>query len=44
MSVADVVAKTINDRLEDLVREAVALATREMEAEVSAEVGVGPST
>jgi transposase-like protein len=40
MTVADVVAKTMDGRLEDFVREAVALVARElMEAEVSAEVG-----
>ena len=42
MTVADVVAKTMDGRLEDFVREAVALVAREvMEAEVSAEVGAG---
>ncbi len=41
MTVADVVAKTMDGRLEDFVREAVALVAREvMEAEVSAEVGL----
>jgi transposase-like protein len=40
MTVADVVAKTMDGRLEDFVREAVALVARElMEAEVSGEVG-----
>jgi putative transposase len=40
MTVADVVAKVRDGRLEDFVREAVALAARElMEAEISAEVG-----
>ncbi len=42
MTVADVVAKTMDGRFEDFVREAVALVARElMEAEVSAEVGAG---
>ena len=42
MTVADVVAKTMDGRLEDFVREAVALVVGElMEAEVSAEVGAG---
>ena len=42
MTVADVVAKTMDGRLEDFVREAVALVVRElMEAEVSVEVGAG---
>ncbi len=42
MTVADVVAKTMDGRLEDFVREAVTLVAREvMEAEVSAEVGAG---
>jgi hypothetical protein len=41
-SVADVVAQARDGRLEDLVREAVVLVTRElMEAEISAEVGAG---
>ncbi|SRR5581483_3855969 len=40
MTVADVVAKTMDGRVEDFVREAVALVARElMEAEISAEVG-----
>jgi putative transposase len=40
MTVADVVAQVRDGRLEDFVREAVALVTRElMEAEVSAEIG-----
>jgi putative transposase len=40
MTVADVVAKTMDGRLEDFVREAVALVAREiMDAEISAEVG-----
>ena len=40
MTVADVVAKTMDGRLEDFVREAVALVARElMEGEVSAEIG-----
>ena len=40
MTVADVVAKTMDGRLEDFVREAVALVARElMEGEVSVEVG-----
>ena len=40
MTVADVVAKTMDGRLEDFVREAVALAARElMEGEISAEIG-----
>ncbi len=40
MTVADVVAKTMDGRLEDFVREAVALVTRElMEGEMSAEIG-----
>jgi hypothetical protein len=40
MTVADVVAKTMDGRLEDFVREAVALVARGlMEAEVSAEIG-----
>ena len=40
MAVADVVAKTMDGRLEDFVREAVALVARElMEAEISDEVG-----
>ena len=42
MTVADVVAKTMDGRFEDFVREAVALVARElMEAEVSAEAGAG---
>ena len=42
MTVADVVAKTMDGRLEDFVREAVALVARElMEGEVSAEIGAG---
>src|ERR1700733_441694 len=41
-TVADVVAQVRDGRLEDMVREAVVLVTRElMEAEVSAEVGAG---
>ena len=41
-SVADVVAQVRDGRLEDFVREAVALVARElMEAEVSAEIGAG---
>jgi hypothetical protein len=41
MTVADVVAKTMDGRLEDFVREAVAVVARElMEGEISAE-GVG---
>src|SRR6516162_1454433 len=40
MTVADVVAQVRDGRLEDFVREAVALVARElMEAEISAEVG-----
>jgi putative transposase len=40
MTVADVVAKTMDGRLEDFVREAVALIARElMEGEISAEIG-----
>ena len=40
MTVADVVAQTRDGRLEDFVREAVALVARElMEAEVSEQVG-----
>ena len=40
MTVADVVAQVRDGRLDDLVREAVALVVRElMEAEVSAEIG-----
>ncbi len=40
MTVADVVAKTMDGRLEDFVREAVALVAREvMEAEISGEIG-----
>ena len=42
MTVADVVARTMDGRLEDFVREAVALVVRElMEGEISAEVGAG---
>jgi putative transposase len=42
MTVADVVAKAMDGRLEDFVREAVALVARElMEGEVSAEIGAG---
>ncbi len=42
MTVADVVAKTMDGRLEDFVREAVALVARElMEGEISAEIGAG---
>jgi transposase-like protein len=42
MTVADVVAKTMDGRLEDFVREAVALVAHElMEAEVSREIGAG---
>src|SRR5947209_17160551 len=42
MTVADVVAGTMDGRLEDFVREAVALVARElMEGEISAEVGAG---
>jgi putative transposase len=42
MTVADVVAKTMDGRLEDFVREAVALVASElMEAEISAEIGAG---
>ncbi len=42
MTVADVVAQVRDGRLGDFVKEAVALAAREMmEAEVSAEVGAG---
>ena len=42
ITVADVVAKTIDGRLEDFVREAVALVARElMEAEISDEIGAG---
>ena len=42
MTVADVVAQVRDGRLEDFVRDAVALVAREiMEAEVSAEVGAG---
>ena len=42
MTVADVVAKTMDGRLEDFVREAVALIARElMEAEISGEIGAG---
>jgi len=38
--VADVVTKTMDGRLEDFVREAVALVARElMEGEISAEIG-----
>ena len=40
MTVADVVAKTMDGRLEDFVREAVALVARElMEREISGEIG-----
>ena len=40
MTVADVVAQVRDGRLEDFVKEAVTLVTRElMEAEISAEVG-----
>ena len=40
MTVADVVAQVRDGRLEDFVREAVALVARElMEAEISAEIG-----
>ena len=40
MTVADVVAKTMDGRLEDFVREAVALVARElMEGEISGEIG-----
>ncbi len=40
MTVADVVAKTMDGRLEDFVREAVALVARElMEVEISGEIG-----
>ncbi len=40
MTVADVVAKAMDGRLEDFVREAVALVARElMEGEISAEIG-----
>lgn len=42
MAVADVVERTMDGRLEDFVREAVALVARElMEAEISGEVGAG---
>jgi putative transposase len=42
MTVADVVAKTMDGRLEDFVREAVALVARElMEGEISGEIGAG---
>jgi putative transposase len=42
MTVADVVAKTMDGRLEDFVREAVALIARElMEAEISEQIGAG---
>jgi hypothetical protein len=42
MTVADVVAKTMDGRLEDFVREAVVLVARElMEGEISAEIGAG---
>src|ERR1700689_2159920 len=41
-TVADVVAQVRDGRLEDMVREAVVLVTRElMEAEISTEVGAG---
>jgi putative transposase len=40
MTVTDVVAKTMDGRLEDFVREAVALVCRElMEAEIGDEIG-----
>ncbi|MGZ6569378.1 MAG: transposase, partial [Solirubrobacteraceae bacterium] len=40
MTVGDVVAKTMDGRFEDFVREAVALVARElMEAEISSEIG-----
>jgi transposase-like protein len=40
MTVADVVAKTMDGRLEDFVREAVALVAREvMDAQISSEIG-----
>ena len=40
MTVADVVARTMDGRLQDFVREAVALVARElMEGEISAEIG-----
>ena len=42
MTVADVVAQVRDGRLEDFVREAVALVARElMEAEITAEIGAG---
>jgi putative transposase len=42
MTVADVVAKAMDGRLEDFVREAVAIVARElMESEISAEIGAG---
>src|SRR5450755_2595861 len=42
MTVADVVAKTMDGRLEDFVREAVALVARElMEGEISEQIGAG---
>ena len=42
MTVADVVERVRDGRLDDFVREAVALFAREiMEAEVSAEIGAG---
>jgi putative transposase len=42
MTVADVVAKRMDGRLEDFVREAVALVARElMEAEISEQIGAG---
>ena len=42
MTVADVVAQVRDGRLEDFVREAVALVARElMDAEISAEIGAG---
>jgi hypothetical protein len=42
MTVADVVAKTMDGRLEHFVREAVALVARElMEGEISAALGPG---
>ena len=42
MTVADVVAQVCDGRLEDFVREAVALVARElMNAEISEEIGAG---
>ena len=42
MTVADVVAKAMDGRLEDFVKEAVALVARElMEGEISADIGAG---